>query len=254
MDPIYIKNCPNYIFDSIEEYKDFCKENDYEFTTPKNWREANELDWVFSDDGRIIQVLAVKYMKINKNADPNSKRIKYVRTAVGTFKILPNITMDTDPGNHENRYKFGKLQFKERKLSRNERILVAMIATGKNPVEQYLQIYKTTDRGCAEKYVALLLGQERIKRELSMAIKELATTLGLTEEYYLKRLKEISEKSRNEKVQLDATIKIGEAIGVETKKELPGTQRQVMFQGFKREFFDDQPNTREIEAEIVEQN
>ena len=51
-----IKKVRHYVYDNIQEFN--ITNPDVEVS--ENWRTANEGDWVYSDDGRIIQLLRVK--------------------------------------------------------------------------------------------------------------------------------------------------------------------------------------------------
>ena len=55
-----IRGNRHYVFDNVEEFVEFY---DSKMMSPpdvvKNWREAKEGDWVFSDDTRIIRLLKV---------------------------------------------------------------------------------------------------------------------------------------------------------------------------------------------------
>ena len=50
-----IKGKAHYVYDHISEFY-----NDHPTETPlKDWRKSKEGDWVWSDDGRIVQLLKV---------------------------------------------------------------------------------------------------------------------------------------------------------------------------------------------------
>ena len=51
-----IKKVRHYVYDDIEEFN---QHNPNE-SVHKDWRTSNEGDWVYSDDGRIVQLLKVK--------------------------------------------------------------------------------------------------------------------------------------------------------------------------------------------------
>ena len=75
-----IKGKRHYVYDDMEEFKE-----DHPNITVGNWRDANEGDWVWSDDDRIVQLLKVSGIK-HPNDRKNYKLSKgYVRTIVGTF-------------------------------------------------------------------------------------------------------------------------------------------------------------------------
>ena len=53
MDFKSIKGNPHYLFDDLQEYKAFGNDDEVIST----WREGNEGDWVYTDDGYICQIL-----------------------------------------------------------------------------------------------------------------------------------------------------------------------------------------------------
>ena len=58
----------------------------------KDWKTANEGDWVYTDDGRIVQLLKVSSNIKHHNDRKNYKYADgWVRTIVGTFIITPLI-------------------------------------------------------------------------------------------------------------------------------------------------------------------
>ena len=104
-----IRGDRHYVFDNVEEFVEFY---DSKMMSPpdvvKNWREAKEGDWVFSDDNRIIRLLKVAQLN-HPNDRKNYKWAKgYIRTVVGTFVNNEKTFMDTDFDQHPNRYTFSK--------------------------------------------------------------------------------------------------------------------------------------------------
>ena len=100
-----IKGKAHYVYDNINEFY-----NDHPTKTPsKDWREASEGDWVWSDDERIVQLLKVSNSVNHPGDRKNYKYAKgWVRTVVGSFLNRPNVKMDTDFDQHPNRYTFSK--------------------------------------------------------------------------------------------------------------------------------------------------
>ena len=100
-----IKNKAHYVYDGLKEFQDHNPGINVVF----DWRKANEGDWVFSDDNRIVQLL-----KVSKDVKHPGDRKNYkyangwVRTVVGSFLNRPNVKMDTDFNSHPNRYTFSK--------------------------------------------------------------------------------------------------------------------------------------------------
>ena len=108
--------------------------SDFKNIMEKAEKEGKEKDWVFSDDGRIIQLLKVS-RKIKHPKDRKNYKFAqgWCRTVVGTFLIRHNTIMDTDFSDHPNRYTFSKTikntgnRVKERKKVTNKKNLQQML-------------------------------------------------------------------------------------------------------------------------------
>ena len=97
-----IKGKRHYIYDDIDEFQE-----EYPNKLPlKNWRTAQEGDWVWSDDDRIVQLLKVSDIKHPQDRKNYTWAKGWVRTIVGTFLNRENTKMDTDFNKHPNRYTF----------------------------------------------------------------------------------------------------------------------------------------------------
>ena len=83
-----IKGIYHYVYDDIDEFRS----NHPSLVVNPDWRVADQDDWVYSDDDRIVQLLKVK-KEVNHPGDrKNYKYAKgWVRTVVGCFLNRPNI-------------------------------------------------------------------------------------------------------------------------------------------------------------------
>jgi predicted regulator of amino acid metabolism with ACT domain len=225
------------VYDHISEFY-----NDHPDETPvKDWREANEGDWVWSDDGRIIQLLKVS-KSVNHPSD--SKNYKYakgwVRTVVGSFINRPNTKMDTDFSSHPNRYTFSKSinnsgrRVKERKnVTRKEKEFATNIVVGMGAVDAYKKAYKEMSDNSARKKATILLKQDRVMKEIEKSVLDVAKSLGIDHEYVLGKLKTLADYSEDDNIVLQSTKELGKIVGTagNTVK-----QRDVgllgVFQGF----------------------
>ena len=225
------------MYDHISEFY-----NDHPDETPvKDWREANEGDWVWSDDGRIIQLLKVS-KSVNHPSD--SKNYKYakgwVRTVVGSFINRPNTKMDTDFSSHPNRYTFSKninnsgRRVKERKnVTRKEKEFATNIVVGMGAVDAYKKAYKEMSDNSARKKATILLKQDRVMKEIEKSVLDVAKSLGIDHEYVLGKLKTLADYSEDDNIELQSTKELGKIVGTagNTVK-----QRDVgllgVFQGF----------------------
>ena len=236
-----IKGKRHYVFDNVEEFVEFY---DSKMMTPpdvvKNWREAEEGDWVFSDDNRIIRLLKVAQLN-HPNDRKNYKWAKgYVRTVVGTFVNNEKTFMDTDFDQHPNRYTFSKTikhtngQVKKRKkLTNNEKIFTTNVVSGMGPVKAYMDAFKATSENKARKKALILLKQERVMTDIEKGVLDVAKELGIDHKYILDRLKCLADNSEDDNIILQSTKELGKIIGTSVNSV---KQRDVgvigMFQGF----------------------
>jgi len=248
-----IKKVKHYIYDSLEEYESSVE------NAPKvleDWREGNQGDWVWSDDGHIIQLLKVNAMT-HPGDSPNYKASKgYCRTVVGTFINKPDSYMDTDFDNHPNRYTFStkikntakRVQDRDN-LTNREREFAASIVAGKSAEIAFTQAFESNKN--AKKKAALLLRQERVMKEIEKSVLDVAKEQGIDHNWILRRFKCLVENSEDEMVQLRALTELGKAvgtIGAATKQKEVGIVG--MFQGFNQE---DMPALVRPEVPAIEQ-
>ena len=77
-----IRSKAHYVYDDIEEFR----EHHPNIVVKPDWRNADEEDWVYSDDGRIVQLLKVSKSVKHPGDRKNYKYAKgWVRTIVGSF-------------------------------------------------------------------------------------------------------------------------------------------------------------------------
>ena len=234
-----IKGKRHYVYDDIDEFQE-----DYPNKLPlKNWRTAQEGDWVWSDDERIVQLLKVSDIKHPQDRKHYTWAKGWVRTIVGTFLNRENTKMDTDFSKHPNRYTFStkikntSARVKEREnLTKNEPIFSVNVAGGMGAVKSYMEAYEETNPEKARKKAVVLLKQERIMQEVERSVLEVSKTLGLDHEFVLRKLKLLADHSEDDNIVLQSTKEIGKIIGT------TGTtvkQKEVgmfgVFQGFSPE-------------------
>lgn len=224
-----IKDSVHYVFDTKEEYKQFFSSQGIPAPEIKpNWRKADELDWVMSDDNRIVQILRKGSMKQTVRS-PNKKyhAVYYVGTIVGTFPISENQKMDTDLSKRENRYNFGgkfkhwkeSLEARE-KNNKNEDAFVYFVAIVRDKPEiAYMKVYGTNNFRHARKMAYVLLKQERIKLAIRKELKEIATTLDMDDKFHLENVKKLIEGAEKDGVKLAALRLSGEWTGMNDKED-----------------------------------
>jgi len=254
-----IKGISHYVYDDIDEFR----EEHPTLVVHPDWREADENDWVYSDDERIVQLLKVK-KEVNHPGD--RKNYKYaqgwVRTVVGCFLNRPNIKMDTDFSLHESRYTFGgkhadtKNRIKNRKnTTRREKEFATNVVVGMGAVDAYKKAYNEMSDQKARKKATLLLKQERVMSEIEKSVLDVAKGLGIDHEYVLNKLKNLADYSEDDNIILQSTKELGKIVGT---AGVTVKQREVglvgMFQGFSQDELHganrEQPQLEEKIAEV----
>ena len=201
-----IKGKAHHVFDTEFEFNSF-------FDNPPpivaKWREAQQGDWVWSDDGRIVQIL---------------KRYKnLVLTIVGTFPIRGSRLMDTDFSKHENRYTINGVSYYRKNLP-NKRLsklqrrwIIDFLKTGELH-ESYIRTHpKVKSMQYVESKVAYLLTQDYVMDEIRKSVMKSADESGVSFKWVFERLKELAEKADNEHVKLNATQACGKYLDMEPK-------------------------------------
>ena len=217
MKSVKIKKKEHFVYEHISEFY-----KDHPDATPlENWREGKEGDWVWSDDGNIVQLLKVS-LKIEHPSDRKNYRYAkgWLRTSVGTFLIRDNVFMDTDFDQHPNRYTFSKTitnttnRVRDReKVTNKEKIFATNVVVGMGAVKAYMDAYNEDSPTKAKKKAAILLKQERVMKEVEKGVQDVAKSLGIDHEYILNNLKILAESSADENIALQSLKELGKAIG-----------------------------------------
>ena len=250
-----IKGVPHYVYDTYEEFKKNCPSEEIH----DDWRTGNEGDWVWSDDGRIVQLLKVSK---NVNHPGDRKNYKYangwVRTVVGSFLNRHTVKMDTDFSQHPNRYTFSKTikdtnkRVKERtKVTNKEKMFATNIVVGMGAVKAYQKAYSEMSKDKAGKKAAVLLKQERVMKEIEKSVLDVAKTLGIDHEYILNKLKHLADYSEDDNIILQSTKELGKIVGTSGSnvKQIE-TGIVGMFQGFGTDDIQIAERKKELPKEI----
>ena len=219
MDSRVIKGKQHCVFDDAEEYAEYFDKGKAP-PIHSNWKSAQESDWVYADDGKIVQLLKVSDIK-----HPNdSKNYKYaqgwVRTVVGTFIKTKDSTMDSDFSKHKDRYTFsGKKSTPAKRLrsrktvTKRERLFATSIAAGHGAISAYKSSFGDIPDDKAKSKAVMLLKQERVMKEIEKSVMDVAKSMGIDHEYVFNNLKILCEDSDDENIVLQATKELGKAIG-----------------------------------------
>ena len=225
------------MYDYIDEFREIYPK---EIIHP-HWRESSEGDWVWSDDGRIIQLLKVSN---NVNHPGDRKNYKYangwVRTVVGSFLNRPNIKMDTDFDQHPNRYTFSKKikntanrVYKRKHVTNKEKEFATNIVVGMGAIDAYKNAYNVISSNKARKKATILLKQERVMKEIEKSVLDIAKEMGVDHEYVLSKLKSLADYSEDDNIVLQSAKELGKIVGTSGSTV---KQREVgllgVFQGF----------------------
>jgi len=212
-----IKGISHYVYEDIDEFR----EHHPNIVVRPDWRDSDENDWVYSDDGRIVQLLKVSKKVSHPNDRKNYTFAKgWVRTIVGSFLNRPNIKMDTDFSSHPNRYTFSKTikdvnkRVRERKkVTKKEKEFATNVVVGLGAVEAYKNAYKEVSDQKARKKATILLKQERVMKEIEKSVLDVAKGMGVDHEYVLSKLKHLADYSEDDNIILQSTKELGKIVG-----------------------------------------
>ncbi len=253
MDYQTIRNKKHYVYDSIEEFR----VHNPNTKVQKDWKIAKEGDWVYADDGKIVQLLKVSTNIKHHNDRKNYKFANgWVRTIVGTFIVNKTSEMDTDFTKHPNRYTFSGTNpqsVKERKsITNKEKMFATNVAVGMGIVKSYMDAFDADDTIKSKKKAVVLLKQDRVMHEIEKSVMDIAKNMGLDHEYVLGKLKLLSDNSEDDNIVLQSTKEIGKIIGT-TGNTIKQKEMGIigMFQGFSPEQLEDakRPELKAINEE-----
>ena len=252
-----IKGISHFVYEDIDEFR----EHHPNTVVRPNWRDSDEGDWVYSDDGRIIQLL-----KVSKKINHPNDRVRYkfakgwVRTVVGSFLNRDNVKMDTDFNSHPNRYTFSKTlkdpnkRIRERtKITNKEKEFATNIVIGQGAVDAYKNAYKEMSDQKARKKATILLKQERVMKEIEKSVLDVAKGLGIDHEYILGKLKNLADFSEDDNIILQSTKELGKIVGTSGNNiKQKETGLIGVFQGFSPEQLEG-AERKQIEASTEEE-
>ena len=235
-----IKGITHYVYEDIDEFR----EHHPNTVVRPDWRDSDENDWVYSDDGRIVQLLKVSKKVSHPNDRKNYTFAKgWIRTIVGSFINRPNTKMDTDFSSHSNRYTFSKTiknasqRVTERtKVTNKEKHFATNVVVGMGAIEAYKNAYKEISDQKASKKATILLKQERVMKEIEKSVLDVAKEMGVDHKYVLNKLKNLADYSEDDNIILQSTKELGKIVGTSgTVIKQRETGLLGVFQGFSQE-------------------
>ena len=222
MDYKKIKNKDRYIYDNLKEFKVFRPE---EFVVG-DWREGDEGDWVFTDDGYVLEIL-----RKSKISHPSYKKPRtYVRTVCGSYIVEQNShRILGEKGIAENIYAFSgnydsnKDYHTNRKLKSREFLFARYVAEGYDVVKSFKKAYpQASSSEYIKKQASTLINKENIQEMVKEEIKKILNDEGVTPEWIIgqyKDIAELSERDTDKLRSLESLSKISGLFETETKKE-----------------------------------
>lgn len=217
-EPFWMKNHPDsekafrrwFVFNNKKDFEQFFMEHQGSVPPLKEWREADEGDWVIADDGGICEI--IRRNKMGKTGDD------YIRTIVGTFLFHPKTPnrkdkmpffMDTDFRLHPNRSAFNAKTVRSleeyiknrKKVTQREKIFAHDVAHGVKLIEAYKDCYpsdNTAKTEILEKRALLLYNQERVQKEVSKNLEEIFKAKGIDHDFIIEKMKLYMEKMEKE--------------------------------------------------------
>ena len=233
-----IKGVDYHLYDNEEEFRKEHKNAPIK----KNWREAEEGEWTFSDDGQVFTIIK----KLTINSHQHGKGTYYVRTMLGMSYVTDNATLKGKPV--KDIYRFGKL--KRKFTTTSERLFCKYVAGGMGRGDAYLKAFKTKDADYALKQSKVLLRQKRIKTMVNKEVEELMDDLGISKSYLLENAKIIIDKPDardGDKLRaLETLMKISGLLSTEKKTDSVALIQE--FTGFSKD------KLKAFETGLLEEN
>ena len=230
MDLKTIKNANHYLFDNLEEYKAFGNTEE----VIDSWRNGDEGDWVYTDDGYICQIL-----KKSSVSHPGYKKKRtMIRTVCGSFiceqkshKILGEDGVVENIYTFSGNYKATYSRAKDRKLKNREFLFARYVASGDNAVSAYKKAYPMAEnKDYIKNKSNILLQKEEIRTMVKEEIQKILNEEGVTAQWIIalyKDIAELSERDTDKLRSLESLSKIAGLFDTEKKQE-----QLTVFQGF----------------------
>ena len=219
MDFKTIKDIKHYIYDSEEEFY----LNNAKSIKIKPWRESEELDWVFTDNNCVVQVLRKTTFKSS-----NNRNVPYIRTICGSFTISGKKLMLGEIS--DNIYSFSKKKQNEhyyttsnkKSTSKREMLFARYVASGDDIVDSYLKAFPTENKNYAEIQSKRLLTSQRMQKMIKEEVQSALNEVGVSPEYLIERFKDIadiSERDSDKLRSLEMLAKISGLFDTNNSKE-----------------------------------
>jgi len=194
----------------------------------KNWRSGNEKEWVLTDDNHAVQILKKGKIKGGQ---------QYIRTICGSYvtsgikRMVGQVAENIYTFSGTNEYR----KFIRKKETTGKEVLFARyVASGKDVVKSYLDVYKTDNVDYAKQRSGKLLKTDRIQRMISEETKKILEEEGVSPNYIISRFKQvcdIAERDSDVLRSLESLAKISGLFVVQEDKK----QELTVWSGFSPE-------------------
>ena len=203
MDFKAIKGKNHYIYDSEQEFRI----HHSNYGNIKKWRDGRELDWVFTDDNCVVQIL--KRAELTSHAN---RREIYVRTVCGQRIIRDKRELIGEISS--NIYTFARQSPDKKKLSSREIIFAKYVASGMDAVDSYKRAFPTNNHEYAKKRSRELISTTRIQNMVKEEVQQALNGVGVTPEYLIERFKDIADLSERDTDKLRSLESLAKIAGI----------------------------------------
>lgn len=177
-----------------------------------SWRDGLINDWVLTDDGFVVQILALHYDRANR---------KIMRTCTMTATSARTGVLDTR--HRDSRYSLtGKLRDVPKKMTARLQAFCNLVCSGIPPEEAYVIAYKDTvkgERNSTNQWVKRRTGElmqlPMVKEEIRKGLGDKMDDIGMTVEWILRRYKSLIESGTNESAIVTALNKVSSFQGLD---------------------------------------
>ena len=238
---MYVRTIKGVDYHLYENEKEFRKKHK-EAPIKEDWREAEEGEWAFSDDGQVLTIIK----KLTINSKEFGKGSSYVRTLLGMKVVGNTAKLKGEPV--KDIYRFGSL--KRKFITTSERLFCKYVAEGMDTIEAYLTAFKTKKEEYALERSKILLRQKRIQNMVNKEVEELMDELGISKTYLLEAVKGIIDKAGardSDKLRaLENLMKISGMLSTEKKTDSIALIQE--FKGFSKD------KLKAFETGLLEEN
>lgn len=198
----------------------------------ENWHEADEGDWVLTDDNYVIQIL--------------KKKGNLIQTCTGTYTSRSKLDTKKkkDITSISGKSSYQKVIDRENPTQK-EYFFALRASKGQKPAEAYMEVYDTKNPRTAAKKAAVLLKTKRIKKIMNEDLKDVFEKKGVSLGYLIGAAKDVVDAGKNDSDRLNALKMLWTAFGV-IPESTTVTHIAGLIQGFDLEKLEAAKRPKEI--------